>query len=231
MQAQLDQSERVSSLGRLSAVVAHEFNNVLMGISPFVEVIRRSAPDLPKVQNAVVHLNRAIERGKQITQDLLRFTRPAEPSRKEFDLTRWLHDFAREARALLPDRIELDTRFPSVPLNVNADPTQLDQLLRNLVANARDAVEGNGKVTIEAVRPSSPTAGQNIQICVSDTGKGIAPHVAESIFQPLFTTKRNGTGLGLAIARQIVVAHGGTIALSRRSEEGATFVITLPIQS
>lgn len=235
LREELDQAKRIASLGRLSATVAHEFNNVMMSILPFTEVIRHAGADNPKIQNAVGHMVRAIDRGRRVTQDLLRFTRPGEPTRRRIDAAQWLRDVANESRALLPENIRLETDICDEPLFIEADPLQLGQVLNNLVINARDAMKDGGTLKLTLAAAAEPVASDGFAQAkpaavfrVIDSGTGIPPQVRESVFEPLFTTKKNGTGLGLAIARQIVVRHDGAIFVDSEEGKGTTFTIVLP---
>lgn len=223
LRAQLEQNKRVASLGRLSATVAHEFNNVLMAIQPFAEVIRRVGAEDQKVHSAAAHILRAVERGRRITQDLLRFMRPGEPARTSVDVEEWLTQVSREASAMLSNGIELTSEVMDDGLSLHGDAVQLTQVLMNLIMNARDALGGEGTITLSARR-----AGDRVRITVSDDGPGIPPQLRETIFEPLFTTKRNGTGLGLAIAQQIVDAHEGEISVESEPGQGAAFHLLLP---
>jgi PAS domain S-box-containing protein len=231
----LEQSRRITSLGRLAATVAHEFNNVMMSILPFTEVIRRSAPEHEKIQNAVTHMIRAIDRGRRVTQDLLRFTRPGEPAFRRIDAVQWLREFAAESRAMLPEKIELVVTVDDEPIYISADPLQLGQVFNNLVTNARDALPEGGTITLSLRELDAATAervgyGQSAAVLfqVTDDGEGISPEIRDTIFEPLFTTKRSGTGLGLAIARQIVATHRASIFVDSRKGKGTTFSLMFP---
>ena len=222
LEAQLEQAGRVASLGRLAATVAHEFNNVLMGISPFAEVLRRDNVR-PEVRiKALEHIGSALERGKRITSEILRFTQPAEPVLSPVNVGTLLSDFVSEASSLLPDgqevRIEGDER-----LFVNGDRNLLHQTLTNLVLNARDAMPHGGTIVIGARRGAS-----GVHLYVSDTGVGMPRDVLDHVFEPLFTTKRSGTGLGLSVVHQIVTRHGGEIFAESKPGTGTTFHIFLP---
>jgi PAS domain S-box-containing protein len=219
----LEQANRLSSLGRLAATVAHEFNNVLMGVVPFVEVIRRK-PE--RVEAALDQISRSITRGKRITEDILRFTQPAEPVRVELELAPWLEQLTGEAESLLANGHDLRLELGHPPPRVIADPHQMHQILMNLILNARDAMPDGGTLTIRAVRKQ---AERLAHISVKDTGCGMDAETLRQVFEPLFTTKKSGTGLGLAVAHQMVHRHGGEIFAESSPGKGTTFHILLPL--
>ena len=234
LEKQLDQANRVNSLGRVVATIAHEFNNVLMGIQPFAEVIRRNSTD-EKLQKAASQIINSVARGKRVTQGVLRFTQPAEPAKQTLDLGQWLQQLAPELRALAGARIDLQIDPGPRGLACSCDPAQLQQVVTNLVINARDAITAGGSITLSVSDSSDPSlyvfgkvpAG-TVLLKVSDTGSGMPPHVLNDIFVPLFTTKNTGTGLGLAVAQQVISRHGGTIHVSSTVGEGTTFYVLLP---
>ena len=225
LERQLDQVRRVSSLGRIAATIAHEFNNVLMGISPFIEVIRRRAEGDPKLQDAATHILDSVTRGRKITEEILRSTQDRQPSLQSLDVREWLAGIAPEITGVAGEGVSLVIRAGDAPLFARFDPEQITQVLLNLAANARDAMNGAGTLTAEAV---SDQPSGTVRIAVTDTGSGIAPDILPHIFEPLFTTKSKGTGLGLAVAQQMVVRNGGTLSVESRPGVGTRFEVTLP---
>jgi two-component system cell cycle sensor histidine kinase/response regulator CckA len=238
LEMKLEQANRLSSLGRLAATVAHEFNNVLMGIAPFVEVVRR-APAPEKVAAALDHIGASVKRGRRITEDILRFTQPAEPVRCGVAVDTWLGSVVTEARSLLPPQYEVIV--DAQPLVVEADANQLHQIFTNLILNARDAMPRGGTIRIEVRRERDDATfsfghlaknpGSYAHFLVSDTGCGIDEETLHHIFEPLFTTKKNGTGLGLAVTHQVVQLHGGEIFVESTEGAGTTFHIFLPLSA
>ena len=225
LEQRLEQVSRIDSLGRMAATIAHEFNNVLMGIQPFAEVIRRKGGADEGLQKAAGHIMNSVARGKGITQDILRISKAAEPQLQSVELIPWLESLATEIRALVGTRVRVELDAPAWdPLFVRCDPAQMQQVLTNLAVNARDAMDGNGTLRIAAERPH----GNQVRVIVGDTGCGIPAETLPYIFEPLFTTKRSGTGLGLAVAQQIVVRNGGTIGVESAVGEGTRFTIDLP---
>jgi signal transduction histidine kinase len=237
MQRQVEQAVRVASLGRVAASVAHEFNNVLMGIQPFAEILQRKTAENAEFQKPLRHIVDSVKRGRLVSHQILRFASPAAPQLSSLDLGAWIRDFSDEARHALRDRV-LDLG-PIEPLIVEADREQLSQVMVNLVTNARDASPAGAPVTISIVRADTvPFLRQRLQnserfatISVRDRGTGIPQGVLDRIFEPLFTTKRSGgTGLGLAVVQQIVSEHGGEILVDSAAGTGSTFYITLPLE-
>ena len=234
--SKLEQANRLSSLGRLAATVAHEFNNVLMGIAPFVDLLRRESLH-DRAAKSVEQISSAVKRGKRITEDILRFTQPAEPVLGPLDLRSWLLMLASEGGSLLGSRFPLDI-IMSEDLQILGDANQLHQTFVNLLLNARDAMPGGGTITIRVTR-NQPDARFSFgvveeperfaQITVEDTGHGIEPETLRHIFEPLFTTKKNGTGLGLPVARQVVTRHGGEMFAESGEEGGAKFHLFIPL--
>ena len=236
LEQQLEQAHRLTSLGRLAATVAHEFNNVLMGIAPFAELMQRPNVSADVVGRGARSITVSIARGKRIVQDLLRFTQPAQPDLAPLRLARWWETLTGEVRAMLPDDIALDAELPPTIPAVMADGAQLAQVFTNLIANARDAMPKGGTITIRAEQPSPGSRypfGVVLQpeafthVTIADTGNGIAPELLNHIFDPLFTTKANGTGLGLAVAHQAMRRSGGYIFAQSELRRGCVFHLFL----
>jgi PAS domain S-box-containing protein len=235
LENRLLQAERVSSLGRLAASVAHEFNNVLMGIQPFVDLLVKKAGSDPTVKLAAPRIADAVARGKRITQEILRFTRIAEPSRAALNVADWLHAFHPELEQLAG---------PGVTVTVDADPSltmladahQLRQVFANMVVNAHHAMPHGGKLDVRAAADSMRNGNDRpvdaVHFTICDTGVGMPQDTLRYIFEPLFTTKKmGGTGLGLAVALQVVQQHEGHIYAESAPAEGTTFHILIPAAS
>ena len=235
LEKQVEQATRIASLGRVAATIAHEFNNVLMGIQPFAEVIRRNAAADEKVQKAATQIIGSVTRGKRVTQEILRFTQPSDPAFQPVVLADWLEQLIPELRAMIGKGINIEIDTPPRPVVARCDPTQLQQVVTNLVLNARDAMSNGGTITLVTADSGDQrrfSFGRipdgKVLLAVRDTGSGMLPKVRESIFEPLFTTKRSGNGLGLAVAQQIIERHGGSIHVDTAPGEGTTFFILLP---
>lgn len=237
LESKLEQANRLTSLGRLAATVAHEFNNVLMGISPFAEVLRREHLG-ERAQAAVDQIARSVKRGKRITEDILRFTQPSEPVLVPFDGSAWLHAMALEARSLIGPKYSIDVDAPDEPLSVTGDVGQLHQSFINLILNARDAMSGGGRIRISLRRLADERGyefaavdhpARYAHFTVEDTGPGMSPETLRHIFEPLFTMKKNGTGLGLSVARHVVTRHGGEIFVESTAGVGTKFHLLIPL--
>ncbi|HEV7921074.1 MAG TPA: PAS domain S-box protein [Thermoanaerobaculia bacterium] len=239
LEAQLEQAHRLTSLGRLAATIAHEFNNVLMGISPFVELLRRSDQSPERRLDCLEHISKSVKRGKRITEEILRFTNPAEPVLDAVDVMTWSDAFALEARSILGVRHTLAVHLTTPGVKVLADAGQLHQIVMNLVLNARDAMPNGGVVALSmGIEQREPAElrygvvrdpGSHLHIAVEDHGCGMPPETLRHIFEPLFTTKRTGTGLGLAVTHQVVMRHGGQLFVESTPDVGTTFHIFLPL--
>ncbi|MEO8217537.1 MAG: response regulator [Acidobacteriota bacterium] len=237
LEYQLEQANRVSSLGRVAATIAHEFNNVLMGIQPFAEVIQRNTAE-EKLQEAAKQIINSVARGKRITSSVLRFTQPAEPAIQTVNLADWLQGLTAELRALVGQRIEVVVEPSRGPATCLCDPGQLQQVVTNLVLNARDAMPGGGRVSLCISDSSDPTEypfgrvpDRMAMLSVADGGSGMSPEILRHILVPLFTTKSSGTGLGLAVVQQVISRHGGSIHVTSKPGKGTTFFILLPAAS
>ena len=234
MEQQIEQGLRVASLGRVSASVAHEFNNLLMSIAPSAELLRRKI-DNPALEKPVTHVIDAVRRGQRLTDEILRFTNPPEPHIQRIDLTAASRELCEEARGILAER-RVEIEMPA-ELEVRADADQLSQMMLNLITNARNATQVGGKVTIGAapaasiafLRKQLAGAERFVALYVRDDGCGISAEEKERIFEPFFTMRtRGGTGLGLAVVYRIVAQHGGHILIDSEVGRGSTFYVVLP---
>jgi len=235
LEAKLEQANRLSSLGRLAATVAHEFNNVLMGIAPFVDLLKReSLPD--RTAGAVDQISRSVMRGKRITEDILRFTQPAEPALTPIDLCSWLESVVPEARSLIGTRYSIGLRCQD-QVRVLGDASQLHQSIINLILNARDAMPDGGRIVMQVGRdaPDAKYASavqhpeRYAHVVVEDSGVGMSADTLNHIFEPLFTTKKSGTGLGLSVARHVISRHGGEIFAESAVGAGTKFHLFIPL--
>ena len=223
LEQRLEQTHRIESLGRLAATMAHEFNNVLMGVQPVADLLTRRYADNPALARLGEQLAHATQRGRRITSEVLRFGKPARLAKTSFDLHEWLMRVAAEIEPLVSRANVALTIASESPLRIHADAEQLQQIITNLAANAVEAMPGGGQLMIELASDD-----QQVVLRVIDSGSGMSAATREHIFEPLFTTKKTGNGIGLAVVHQIVTAHGGDIKVESEIGEGTTFTITLP---
>ncbi len=238
LEAQLIQANRLGGLGRLAATVAHEFNNVLMGMQPFAELMQRPDATPEIISKGAWHISNSIQRGRRIVLDILRFSQPHVPVTIAVNLGEWWENFAPEAEAVLGNMIDVVSAIPRLGLYAAADRSQLSQVFSNLVANARDAMPGGGTLTIAANELDAdarfsfgvvPKPDRFVHVSIRDTGHGMPREVMDRIFEPLYTTRqRGGTGLGLAVAHQILTQHAGYIFVESQVGRGSTFHLFLP---
>jgi len=220
---------RLATLGQLAAQLAHEIGTPLSSVSGHVQLALAQRELSPALRERLDVSAREIERISKIVRDYLDSTRPLEPERQPTALPRLLEEAVELVQGVAPAKQASVTWkvAPSVG-EVVTDPGLLRQIVVNLLSNALDAVDRNGRVEVEA----HPVADGDILITVSDTGHGIPPDDLRRIFEPFYTTKGRGkgTGLGLAICRQLTAALGGTISVESEAGKGSTFFVRLPRQ-
>jgi signal transduction histidine kinase len=228
-QAQLIQSEKLSGIGEFVAGVAHELNNPLTSVMGFSELLKQANRD-PKHQRHLELIHKNALRCQKIVQSLLSFARRHQPERKLVCLNA-LIEAALEILQyqLRTSGIEVTTTLdPDLP-QAMVDPHQVQQVLVNIINNARQAIEGhksNG-----AIKILTETRDEKVSVTIQDNGPGISDENLAKVFDPFFTTKEvgRGTGLGLSICYGIIKEHGGVITVRSEPDEGATFVIELPV--
>jgi two-component system, NtrC family, sensor kinase len=227
---QLVQTEKIASLGRMAAGVAHEINNPLAGILIYAELLARELdPDSPLRENTEIIISQTV-RCQQIVNRLLDFSRHSLGQKKLLDV----NEILRRCVELVGNQaffhnIEIILELaPELP-QIIGDPGQLQQVFTNLLINAADAMAGTGSITIS----SRPTWRQDgVVLRFSDTGCGIPPEIRDKIFEPFFTTKPpgKGTGLGLSIVYGVIQRHGGSIRADSAPGCGTTFTVILPLE-
>lgn len=228
----LDAQEAVSSLGRLASSVAQEFNVLLIGMQPFIDIMARNAHD-PRVRSAAAHVIDGVARGKRITHDVLKFTRLPEPSPRLLNAASWLRSVEGDLAHVAGSRVIFRSEVPH-DLRMLADPHQLADVFRHIAANARDAMPHGGAFTISAwretvARPDPEPPRELVHFALRDTGTGIPTQHLRKIFEPLFTLKKPaGTGLGLAMAQHIIQRHHGDIHAESTPGVGTTIHVLVP---
>ncbi len=230
IQAHLIQSEKLASIGKLAAGVAHEINNPLGGILIYSHLILEDTPKgSPHCEN-LKKIVRETTRCKEIVKGLLDFARPKEPQMVPTDI----HELLDKCLALMESHslfqnIRIEKSYAPVCPRIIADSGQLQQVFMNIILNAAEAMNGNGTLTL---RTSLDPARQEVAVEIADTGHGIKEEDKRRLFEPFFTTKEvgKGTGLGLAISYGIVKKHQGTIDVRSEAGQGAAFTVRLPLK-
>lgn len=240
LEAQLIQAQKMESVGRLAGGVAHDYNNMLSIILGYCEMaMERLASDDP-VYADIQEIFKAANRSADITRQLLAFARRQTADPQVLDLNERIESILKMIRRLIGEDIDLAWLPGSQLGRIRIDPSQIDQILANLCVNARDAIAGVGKVTIETqnvrfdrdycARHLDFVPGDYVLLAVSDDGVGMAPEILDNIFEPFFTTKQadKGTGLGLSTVYGIVKQNNGFINVYSEPGKGTTVNIHLP---
>ena len=221
----------MAAVGRITTHVSHEFNNILMGIQPFADALKRMSTE-PKILEMAEHISRSVRRGRRASENLRAFTQPSPPAFATIDLPAWLADSVRELELMLPAAVRLEVVRGELPPSLRGDARQLMQVLTNLIVNAKDALGSAGgsirlaaKVTPD---PESSPGARLLHLTVSDDGPGIATEDLGYVFEPFFSTRLRG-GLGLTTARQITEAHGGRISIESVLGQGTTVHVFIPL--
>lgn len=233
----LEESRKMDALGRLAAGVAHDFNNVLQAIQGNAErlaaVLR---PDQRSARDAVAEIALATDRATRVTRQLLDISRHQASTPQMLDVNEVVGQMQSGLAGAVGEGVSVFFEPAGEPALVWADRGQLERVLLNLAANARDAMEGRGTLTITATTVEisegpTPPAGRYVKLSVADSGPGIPPSVRAHLFEPFFTTKAEGrgSGLGLAIVYGIVHQADGHIQVRSKPGEGATFSILFPL--
>ncbi len=237
----LRQAQKMETLGQLTGGVAHDFNNLLQIVTGNLEILQRNLPEeQARLRRSAENAMKGAERAAVLTQRLLAFSRrqPLEP--RPVDLNKLVGGMSELLHRTLGEIIEVETVLASGLWRVEADPNQLENAILNLAVNARDAMPGGGKLTIETsnthldhgyvAQNSEVSPGQYVVICVSDTGSGMDQRTLDRVFEPFFTTKDvgRGTGLGLSMVYGFVKQSGGHVKIYSEPGEGTTVKIYLP---
>jgi len=233
----LAEAERLDSIGKLAGHIAHDFNNLLTAIIGNAEIALRQLEPNDRVAQDVQKIMDVSRRASSLTRQLLSFARRQSTTARVLDVNGFIEEVTPLLRRVGGDQVKLVTVLdPSTP-HVRFDPTQLEQVLVNLAANARDAMPSGGTLTIstklrevDKADADGRAAGRYLELMVSDTGIGMPADVRQRIFEPFFSTKhgQGGTGLGLAVAYGAVRQNGGTIEVESTENNGATFRIMVP---
>jgi len=233
LKSRIAQLEALANIGTITHMIAHEMNNLLTPVGNYATLAMKSPDDQALVEKALVKTAQSCERATKIMESMLAMADGKRQEKENAQLNALVEEvFMCLCRDFSKDGINVKIQIPE-ELTVQAVPVQIQQVLMNLILNARDSMlsHGGGILQIKASE-----SGDAVQVEVTDTGCGIEPDDLENIFETFFTTKRDGglasrnsgSGLGLAFCKKIVEAHGGCISVESKPAEGSTFTITLP---
>jgi PAS domain S-box-containing protein len=242
LEALLRQSQKMEAIGQLAGGVAHDFNNLLSPIMVYSDLmLQELSPNDPR-HHELTQINRAADRARQLTRQLLAFGRKQVLSMTAIDLNRLVLGLEPMLRRTMPETIEIRLKLAESSLMISGDQSQVEQVLMNLMLNARDAMLGGGTLTIEtaateldeqyASEQPDVQPGSYVMLALSDTGHGMDHSMLSRIFEPFFTTKDRdkGTGLGLSTVYGIVKQHGGHVRPYSEPGRGTTFKVYFPSQ-
>ena len=242
LEEQLRQTQKMEAIGALAGGIAHDFNNILSAILGNAQLLSLELPDDNPKYYYVDQIVSAGKRARDLVSQILKFSRKSEEQRNPIEVAVFIKETLKMFRTTFPTTIEIRSEINSESYMVMADPTQLQQILMNLCANASYAMQDQGGVLtvalnkVEINEADSPALGgaapgDYLKLSVSDTGPGIPPELVSRIFEPFFTTKKagEGTGMGLALVYGIVKSYGGGISLDNNPGRGACFNVFLPV--
>ncbi len=233
------QARRMETIGRLVGGVAHDFANLLTLIAGYSDILLNRIGERDPLRPEIDEIRKAANRGAHLTGQLLGFTRGHASESKAIDLNALIVEMQRMLRPIIGEYVDLQTALAPEPVNVVADPGQMEQVIMNMILNARDAMPGGGQILIQsanselgepAARAHGLPPGSYVLLSISDTGHGMDAETIDRAFQPFFTTKDRGkgTGLGLSTAMGIVRRSGGDIWVRSAPGAGASFTVCLP---
>ncbi|MEZ2417003.1 response regulator [Luteibacter sp. RCC_6_2] len=239
-QDQLRQAQKMDAIGKLTGGVAHDFNNLLQVISGNLQLLASDVTGNARAERRLANAMAGVTRGSKLAAQLLAFGRRQPLAPKVVNVGRFIRDMDELLRRALGEAIEIETVVAGGLWNTLVDPGNVENALLNLALNARDAMDGRGRLTIEAGNALLDSAyaaahgdlrpGQYVMIAVTDTGGGIPPEIIDQVFEPFFTTKPEGrgTGLGLSMVYGFVKQSGGHVKIYSEPGEGTTVKIYLP---
>ncbi|MCP4728210.1 MAG: response regulator [bacterium] len=241
LEEQLLHSQKMESIGRLAGGVAHDFNNILVGIMGYAEVIKMKYPDSSSSEGQAADIIiQGAERAAELIRQLLGFARGGKYNPVYLDVNEIIKEIITMSGKIFEMKIDIHFDLEKDINTIEADKSQLNQVITNLIINAKDAMPTGGKLSLKTENtcidgehtkqyPNLKT-GDYVKISITDSGIGIRPEIKENIFDPFFTTKDEGegTGLGLATVYGIVENHGGQIEVISEPGEGATFILYFP---
>jgi PAS domain S-box-containing protein len=231
LETQLRQSQRLESVGQLAGGIAHDFNNFLSVIRGYARFLLEAMDEEEPLRSDALEIEKAAERASRLTGQLLVFSRNEAVQRRVVDLAEVLGGLTSLLARTVGEDVKFQTDVERPLRRVVTDPTQMEQVIVNLVVNARDAMPSGGELRIELANAAGALDGADaVRLTVRDSGEGMAPHVVERAFEPFYTTKPKGegTGLGLATVYGIVTQTGGTVAIDSAPGAGTTIEVLLP---
>jgi two-component system cell cycle sensor histidine kinase/response regulator CckA len=238
LEEQYRQAQKMEAVGQLAGGIAHDFNNVLTAIQGYGELLAEQVGGNDQALSDIHEVLRAVERATTLTRQLLMFSRRQALETKVLDLRETLAGIEPMLRRLIREDVDIAVHKTDDVATINADQGQIEQVILNLVVNARDAMPDGGKLLIETAvvtldqthvsRHAGTEPGRYVMLAVTDTGSGMDVATRQRIFEPFFTTKQKGTGLGLATVYGIVKQCGGDIFVYSEPAHGTTFKVFLP---
>ena len=241
LEAQLQQAQKMEAIGTLAGGISHDFNNILQGISGYTQLLlMQKGVDDPN-SRYLNKIDKLIQRARELTQQLLTFSRKVESKLRPVDLNQEVIQAHDVLKRTIPKMIDIELHLAVDLKLINADPVQLEQIMMNLGVNAKDAMPDGGKLIFQTedtvldkeycATHLGVTPGKYVLLTISDTGHGMDKEAVQRIFEPFYTTKEigKGTGLGLAMVYGIVKTHGGFITCYSEPGHGAVFSIYFPV--
>jgi PAS domain S-box-containing protein len=232
LEEQLAQARKMEAVGQLTGGVAHDFNNLLTVVLGNVDMMARKAEDEARRARRIDAIRQAAERGRDLTRQLLAFSRRQHLTPVTLDVASLIQEFAPLIRQAVGEAVTVDLALADEPLCAHVDPTQLETALLNLAVNARDAMPDGGMISIRTSLEVGED-GEWVAISVRDTGLGMEPDIRERVFEPFFTTKEvgKGSGLGLSQVYGFVSQSDGEVRLDSELGSGSTFCLRLPLST
>ena len=240
VEAQLRHAQKMEAIGTLAGGIAHDFNNLLQAVQGYADILLLRKKEKDAGFRELSEIGRAAARGGELTRQLLAFSRKMESKLESTDLNSTIGRLQNMMDRTIPKMIRIELKLSEQLWHINADPSQMEQVLMNLVLNSRDAMPGGGRIVISTENavighedrrlPPELPPGSYVRLTVSDTGHGMDRETLQNIFDPFFTTKEvgKGTGLGLAMVYGILKNHDGYIFCDSAVGSGTTFTIYLP---
>jgi putative addiction module CopG family antidote len=239
-EVKLAQAQKMETVGKLTGGVAHDFNNLLQVVSGNLQLLSKEVAGNQRAEAKIANAMAGVSRGSKLASQLLAFGRRQALEPKVVNISRFVHDMDDMIRRAIGEAIEVETVVGGGLWNTFIDPTQIENALLNLAINARDAMEGQGKLTIElsnahlddtyARTHDEVTPGQYVMMAVTDTGSGMPPEIIDKVFEPFFSTKAEGkgSGLGLSMVYGFVKQSGGHVKIYSEIGHGTTIKLYLP---